>query len=127
MKIEKLYENHMGGTYNKYYRTKDFNYLDLARLIEKSEIELLFVDVDEGVERDMQSVSRNYGLKEFISMSGYIESAAYDINHLSFNFLGSLRGKTVMISTGATDNTIIVLYSNEDLEIEDILPIGEDQ
>ncbi len=127
MKIEKLYENHMGGTYNKFYRTNDFNYLDLARLIEKSEIELLYVDVDEGVERDMQSVSRNYGLKEFMNMSGYIESAAYDIKHLSFNFLGSLRGKTVMISIGATDHTIISLYSYEDLEIEDILPIGEDQ
>ena len=41
----------------------------------------------------MQSVSRNYSMDEFLRMSGYIESAAYDMDKLSFLFLGRLKGK----------------------------------
>ena len=125
MKIEKILENRFNGQYNKYYDTRAFTYRDLARLISESEIEVLFVDVDEGVERDMQSVSRHYGLDEFIDLSGYIESAAYDRRRLMFTFVGSLRGKHIFITVGAYEEPLITLTSEEELEIKDILALDD--
>ena len=77
--------------------------MDLARQIRDSEIDLLYVRVDEHVEKDMQSVNRNYSIDEFLNMSSYIESAAYDMDKLSFLFLGRLKGKTVIITATANE------------------------
>ncbi len=54
-------------------------------------------------------------------MSSYIESAAYDIDKLSFLFLGSLKGKTVIITSTANDDPLIKFSYDEDMEIDEIL------
>lgn len=119
--IKKL-EYHFNGKYTKYYIDVCSSYLELAYMIKNSDIEIMFVDVDEGVERDMQTVSRKYGLEEFINLSGYIESAAYDVKQLIFTFLGSLNDNTVIITASSSENPLVTLSSKEELELEDILP-----
>ncbi len=121
MTYHKLSENHLWGTFNKYYIMNGATYIDLAQQIRDSEINLLYVRVDEHVEKDMQSVSRNYSIDEFLNMSRYIESAAYDIDKLSFLFLGSLKGKTVMITATANEDPFVKFSYDEDIQIEDIL------
>lgn len=121
MAYHKLSENDLGGTYNKYYVLSGATYIDLAKQIRGSEIDLLYVKVEENVERDMQSVSRNYSMDEFLRMSGYIESAAYDMDKLSFLFLGRLKGKTVMITATANADPFIKFSYKEDLELEEAL------
>lgn len=121
MVYHKMSENTLGGTFNKYYILKGGTYIDLARQIRDSEIDLLYVRVDENVEKDMQSVSRNYSIDEFLNMSSYIESAAYDIDKLSFLFLGGLKGKTVIITSTANDDPLIKFSYDEDMEIDEIL------
>lgn len=69
----------------------------------------------------MQSASRNYSMAEFLHMSGYMESAAYDIDKLSFLFLGSLNGKTVMITATANENPFVKFSYKEDIELEEAL------
>lgn len=120
----KILENHFNGKYNKYYEDVCSSYIELAYMIKNSDIKIMFVDVDEGVERDMQTVSRRYGLEEFINMSSYIASAAYDIEKLSFLFLGSLHNKSIMIAARSTENPLVTLSSKEELELEDILPFA---
>ena len=95
--------------------------MDLARQIRDSEIQLLYVKVNENVEKDMQSVSRTYSIDEFLNMSSYIESAAYDIDKLSFLFLGRLKGKTVIITATANKDPFVKFSCDEDIEIEDVL------
>ena len=95
--------------------------MDLARQIRDSEIDLLYVRVDEHVEKDMQSVNRNYSIDEFLNMSSYIESAAYDMDRLSFLFLGRLKGKTVIITATANEDPFVKFSYGEDREIEDAL------
>ena len=116
----KRLENHFNGKYNKYYVDVCSSYIELAYMIKNSDIKIMFVDVDEDVERDMQTVSRHYGLEEFIDMSSYIASAAYDIEKLSFHFLGSLHNKSIMITARSTENPLVTLSSEEELELEDI-------
>lgn len=119
--MEKVLENKFNGKYNKYYKTTSYTIVDLAQQIRDSELEIMYVDVDEGVERDMQTVSRHYGLDEFLNMSSYIESAAYDKEQLTFNFLGTLKGKNVIITARDCNEPLVTLSSVEDLELEDIL------
>lgn len=119
--MEKILENQFNGKYNKYYKTTGYAIVDLAQQIRDSELEIMYVDVDEDVERDMQTVSRHYGLDEFLDMSSYIESAAYDKKRLLFNFLGKLNGKTVIITARDCNEPLVTLSSVEDLELEDIL------
>ena len=121
MAYHKLSENHLGGTFNKYYSMAGATYMDLARQIRDSEIDLLYVRVDEHVEKDMQSVNRNYSIDEFLNMSSYIESAAYDMDKLSFLFLGRLKGKTVIITATANEDPFVKFSYGEDIEIEDAL------
>lgn len=121
MTYHKLSENHLGGTFNKYYSMNGATYIDLARQIRDSEIQLLYVKVNENVEKDMQSVSRTYSIDEFLNMSSYIESAAYDMDKLSFLFLGRLKGKTVIISATANEDPFVKFSYGEDIEIEDAL------
>ena len=121
MAYHKLSENDLGGTYNKYYVLSGATYIDLAKQIWGSEIDLLYVKVEENVECDMQSVSRNYSMDEFLRMSGYIESAAYDMDKLSFLFLGRLKGKTVMITATANADPFIKFLYKEDIELEEAL------
>ena len=118
--IKKL-ENHFNGKYHKYYVDVCSSYIELAYMIKNSDIEIMFVDVDEDVERDMQTVSRHYGLEEFIDMSSYIASAAYDRERLIVLFLGSLHNKSIMITARSTENPLVTLSSEEELELEDIL------
>ena len=121
MTYHKLSENHLWGTFTKYYSMNGATYIDLARQIRDSEIQLLYVKVNENVEKDMQSVSRTYSIDEFLNMSSYIESAAYDIDKLSFLFLGRLKGKTVIITATANKDPFVKFSCDEDIEIEDVL------
>ena len=120
----KRLENHFNGMYNKYYVDVCSSYTELAYMIKNSDIKIMFVDVDEDVERDMQTVSRHYGLEEFISMSSYIEAAAYDRERLIVLFLGKLHNKSIMITASSTENPLVTLSSEEELELEDILPFA---
>lgn len=121
MTYHKLSENHLWGTFTNYYSMNGATYIDLARQIRDSEIQLLYVKVNENVEKDMQSVSRTYSIDEFLNMSSYIESAAYDIDKLSFLFLGRLKGKTVIITATANKDPFVKFSCDEDIEIEDVL------
>ena len=120
----KRLENHFNGKYNKYYVDVCSSYTELAYMIKNSDIKIMFVDVDEDVEIDMQTVSRHYGLEEFINMSSYIESAAYDRERLIVLFLGKLHNKSIMITARSTENPLVTLSSEEELELEDILPFA---